>query len=591
MRGCAARSAAKVDNRPVGTERQRRSAASSAADGGARRPRRRRSPLARLAAEARALVGGLRWSYLPPLMVYFAAGISGLTSIVGTFFVKEQLGLSAAFLASLTFWAGLPWVLKVPLGHLVDLFWRWKALMVWAGASLIAASLLIMVGLLADPDAMRRWMSIETWYVWSSLLGPVGYVMQDVVADAMTVEAVPRVDLRGRSLDERRVTAMHTTMQTLGRIAVVGGSLAVSIVNVTMLRDMQGMTPAERDAVFLDVYRLSLAVPVVSVLGVLLSGWQKRRAHARFTAHGLSAEDAARHASRRRERPPANPWMLLGGALFAVVSVAVGLADTGWGEETIFAVSLVVIGVLMWRLLRELPQADRSALLTTAMLIWVFRATPSAGPGVGWWMIDALGFDEAFLAKLSLTGEVVAIAALLGFRRFMAERSIQSILVVLTLAWTALALPMLGMAHGLHEWTAARTGGVVDARLIALVNTALESPLGQVAAVPMLAWVARCAPERLKATFFAVMVSFTNLALAAGQLGTKWLNRLFVVTREVRDESGTVTVPADYERIGDLLATTTALGLVLPLAAVGIAKLVQQRRRHARGASTRAAAG
>ena len=30
-----------------------------------------------------------KWSYLPPLMVYVAAGISGLTGIVGTFFVKE----------------------------------------------------------------------------------------------------------------------------------------------------------------------------------------------------------------------------------------------------------------------------------------------------------------------------------------------------------------------------------------------------------------------------------------------------------------------------------------------------------------------
>jgi hypothetical protein len=35
----------------------------------------------------------LRLSYLPPLMVYMAAGISGLTGIVGTFFVKEYLGL------------------------------------------------------------------------------------------------------------------------------------------------------------------------------------------------------------------------------------------------------------------------------------------------------------------------------------------------------------------------------------------------------------------------------------------------------------------------------------------------------------------
>ena len=29
-----------------------------------------------------------KWTYLPPLMVYMAAGISGLTGIVGTFLLK-----------------------------------------------------------------------------------------------------------------------------------------------------------------------------------------------------------------------------------------------------------------------------------------------------------------------------------------------------------------------------------------------------------------------------------------------------------------------------------------------------------------------
>ncbi|MEN8133852.1 MAG: hypothetical protein ABFS45_27580, partial [Pseudomonadota bacterium] len=65
-----------------------------------------------------------RLSYLPPLMVYVAYGVSGLTAIVGTFFVKDYLGLSAEFLAALGFWAGIPWALKMPLGHLVDLIWR-----------------------------------------------------------------------------------------------------------------------------------------------------------------------------------------------------------------------------------------------------------------------------------------------------------------------------------------------------------------------------------------------------------------------------------------------------------------------------------
>jgi hypothetical protein len=78
-------------------------------------------------------------------MVYLAAGVAGFTGIIESFFIKEKLGLSAAFLAGLAFWAGLPWALKMPLGHLVDLFWRRKYLFVYLGASIMAISLLIMV--------------------------------------------------------------------------------------------------------------------------------------------------------------------------------------------------------------------------------------------------------------------------------------------------------------------------------------------------------------------------------------------------------------------------------------------------------------
>ena len=165
------------------------------------------------------IVTEMRLSYLPPLMVYFAAGVSGFTGIVESFYVKQELGLSAAFLAGLGFWAGLPWALKMPVGHLVDLFWRRKAIFVYIGAILMAASLLIMVGLTGSKDQMARYLAPGTWYVISSLLSPIGFVLQDVVADAMTVEAVPLVDARGAPYPDDRVKLMHTTMQTLGRFA------------------------------------------------------------------------------------------------------------------------------------------------------------------------------------------------------------------------------------------------------------------------------------------------------------------------------------------------------------------------------------
>jgi len=112
----------------------------------------------------------------------------------------------------------------------------------------------------------------------------------------------------------------------------------------------------------------------------------------------------------------------------------------------------------------------------------------------------------------------------------------------------------------------------VDARFIALVDTALESPLGQIAMIPMLAWIANSAPQRLKATYFAVMAAFVNLALSLSQLLTKALNQWFVITREIKDAAGAVTVSADYSELGGLLIVVMLLGFTLPMLAIFIAK-------------------
>jgi hypothetical protein len=520
----------------------------------------------------------MRWSYLPPLMVYVAAGISGLTGIVGTFFVKEYLGLSAEFLAALGFWAGLPWALKMPVGHLVDLVWKRKAGLVYLGASLLAASVLIMIGLLADRAAMTAVMPAETWYVLAALLAPVGYVLQDVVADAMTVEAVPRVDEDGRPVPEDERKLMHTTMQTLGRVAIIGGSVLVALANVVLFSGVAALPEAAKAAKYLQVYQLALIIPVVSVLGVALAGLIRRRDHARLVRRGFSAAEADRLLAVQPQRPPVNWWILGGGLAFTVVSLSVGLGDVAMGQEIVFAASMSIVLFLMWRLVRELEPEPRNTLVGTALVVFVFRALPSPGAGSTWWMIDVLKFDQQFLATLSLIGSTLTLAGLFVFRRFMAERSITYIVGFLTIAGSLLFLPTIGMYYGLHEWTAARTGGVVDARFIALIDTALESPLGQIAMVPMLAWIARSAPDRLKATYFAVMASFTNLALSAGQLGTKYLNRLFVVTREVRDPAtGAVKVAQDYSQLGDLFLTVLAVGLALPFLAILFVKTTRFR--------------
>ncbi len=521
-----------------------------------------------------------RWSYLPPLMIYLAAGVQGLTAIVGTFFIKEYLDLSAAFLAGLAFWAGIPWVLKMPIGHLVDLMWRRKALLVYLGAALITLSILIMYGVIAHTAAMDAVLRVEIWFVIATLLAPTGYVVQDVVADAMTVEAVPTIDEHGNAYPEDQIKTMHTTMQTLGRFAIIGGLAAVAALNITMFDGVEAMSEQMKIEIYSKIYLMALAIPLLSVSGVILGGVMLRRRARMLREHGEdhAAIDKLLFAPAEETHP--NWWILGGSLVFAVFTLTMGISQVPLAQEIIFVGSMSIVLFLMYRLMLELEPEARNMLIGTAVIIFVFRAVPLPGPGYGWFEIDELGFDQQFLSVLSLIASVLTLVGMVVLRPMMARRSIAFVVVVLTIAGGILMLPNIGLYYGLHEWTAARTAGVVDARFIAIVDTAIESPLGQIAMIPMLAWIARNAPAHLKATFFAVMASFTNLALSASSLGTKYLNEIYVITREVRDRvENVVTGEADYSELGVLLIVVTVIAVAAPLLTVAV---IQRSRLHTR---------
>ncbi len=516
----------------------------------------------------------MRMSYLPPLMVYIAAGVSGLTGIVGTFFVKDYLGLSAAFLAALGFWAGIPWALKMPVGHLVDLFWKWKSALVFLGAGLIAASLGIMVGLIEYTDSMRQVMTVEAWFVLSTLLAPIGYVVQDVVADAMTVEAVPRFDERGTEIEEGPRRLMHTTMQTLGRIAIIGGTVLVAMINIVMFADAGELAESETASIYARIYTMAMIIPIISVSGVALGEYLKYLHRKQLRGQGLNQDLIQAMMSAQQEKPQPN-WWILGGSLgFVIFTLTMGLSDVPFSQEIIFAGSMAIVIFLISRITGSLDRNARSVLVGTAVLVFVFRAVPGPGAGATWWTIDELSFDQQFLSVLTLIASTLTLLGMLIFRRFMAERSMAYIIGFLTLAGAVMSLPNIAMYYGVHEWTSSVTGGVVDARFIALIDTTLESPLGQIAMIPMLAWIANSAPSTLKATFFAVMASFTNLALSARELGTKYLNQIFFVSREVTDAAtGEVTVAANYDELGYLLISAAIIGLLAPFVAIVLVKI------------------
>jgi hypothetical protein len=266
--------------------------------------------------------------------------------------------------------------------------------------------------------------------------------------------------------------------------------------------------------------------------------------------------------SRRSQEAPAagvapprlSGYILGAGAAFVLLSLVLALGHVPFKEEIIFCGSLGVIALLMRRVLADLDADKRREIIAIAVIIFVFRAMPGAGAGAGWWQIDQLGFDEAFMGTLRQVSSLLAIAGMLALRGWMARRPVPYLVVFLSVYGTVMTLPFLGMFYGLHEWTEANLG--FGARTIALIDTMADSPLGQVAMIPMLAWIAKEAPRNQKATYFAVMAAFTNLALSASQLGTKYLNRVFVVER------------GRYDDLGALMIVSMTLSLLLPIAAV-----------------------
>jgi hypothetical protein len=352
----------------------------------------------------------------------------------------------------------------------------------------------------------------------------------------------------------------------------------VSLANVYLFADVEAMSEADKVATYILIYEMALAIPVISVLGVALAGFIKRRDLRRLMAKGLDQADAKQRLERPVQITTPNWWILGGSLVFAVFTVGMGLSNLPYNQEIIFVGSMAIVIFLMSRLMQALDSEARLYLLGTAIIIFVFRAMPGPGAGQTWWMIDELAFDQQFLSVLALIGSTLALAGTLHLPA-LHGRALHGLYSGLPDPAHQHLLP----AYRRHVLRAAQLDGRSHrghcrCPIHRHRRHGYRIPLGQIAMVPMLAWIANSAPDHLKATFFAVMASFSNLALSAGQLGTKYLNEVFLVTREVRDPlTGVVTVPADYGQLGDLMIAALLIGLILPLAAVLFVKVSRLR--------------
>jgi hypothetical protein len=465
-------------------------------------------------------VKAFRLQYLPLLMVYFAYGALGLVAVAQTFFERKALTLTPADLAQLGVWLALPWAIKMVFGELVDtvaFLGSRRRSYVFLGAGLVATSLVLMAG------AAGGWITFasrDTLYIAASLMSVLGVVLQDVVADAMSTEVVPRSNQDGTPREQSAIDYDLGMVQALGRLALYLGILLTARLAGWLAQTYSYET----------VFLIGLVIPLVSVTGAVLV---------------------------RLEPGESRPtdWRILGGGLaFGAFVVAVGIAAVPFAQEIVFVVSLAVIVAMLVRVTQDVAPETRRRIAFVALLIFAFRAVPGVGAGYSWFTMDRLGFDEAFFGRLNELGAFLGLAAAWLLSDTINRQPVARVLLWLTIAGTILAAPNFMLVLGVHEWTEQAFG--LGARGIALIDTAAQSPLVQVSMIPMLTLIAIYAPPSQRATWFALMGSFMNLALVAGQLQTKYLNQILSVDRGA------------YDNLVSLLSAVTAIGFFVPLAAI-----------------------
>jgi hypothetical protein len=465
-------------------------------------------------------VRAMRREYLPLLMVYFAYGAMGLTAVAEAFWIKKGLTWTPAELSALAVWLTLPWTVKMVFGELVDtvpIFGSQRRAYVFIGAGMIAVSFVLLSG------AAGGWITVlpaDRLYVAASILSVTGLVVQDVVADAMSTEVVARTNPDGSPRPKAEIDHDLGMVQVLGRLALSFGIFAVAGLSGVLAQWLPYET----------VFLLGLVVPLISVSGAIL----------------VRLETSERHPT---------DWRILGGGLvFGVFVAALALSGLDFSQEIVWAVSMAVVIWMLGRVTHEIDHATRMRIVYAAIIIFAFRATPGVGEGFRWFEIDVLGFDEAFFGILQQLGAAIAILATWFLSDLITRKPAATVLLWITILGTILALPSIALVYRLDLVTDQLIG--IDARGIALIDSAAASPLVHLSIIPLLTLIAVYAPAGHRATWFALMASLMNLALTAGALGTKYLNLIFQVNR------------GDYDRLPALVIAAVVFAFVLPIATI-----------------------
>ena len=194
-------------------------------------------------------------------------------------------------------------------------------------------------------------------YLAFSVLIAVGFMIQDVVADALSVEIAESDEEIGQ-------------IQTLGRMALLIGGISVGYLSgvLTGPHRLRGTLRGGRSLLPLIV---AATVPFIRL----------RRVDGDAVVASPSAATGPLGGGKAR-------LVLLVGLGYALLGATLEALAVPYSREIVLVVSAALIVLLLHRV------GISHGVAVAGIVIFLFRATPTVGQGYSYWAIDRLGFDQ-----------------------------------------------------------------------------------------------------------------------------------------------------------------------------------------------------
>lgn len=438
------------------------------------------------------------------LLIYFLIGFSSFTSVSFIFIKKGLLGITATDWVSIGIWASLPWSIKVLYATVIDQIPLFKSN---RKSYLILSALLMAVGNLLILDLIYfKTLSLSPYGLLaiSGFILSSGVVMADIIADTLAIDIV------------KRIQNTKEYQYQLGRVGVnsrlsqmAGSLLAAGITGIVA-------------TVFLpyQVFLYWLAIPTILIIGALV----------------LEVKEPV-------VRPGLDTRLFKAGFIFLLTSMgSLLLLGPDKSQIPVFIFSLGFIIYLGKDFILELSSDIRQLFIYSVLAVFMFRVMPSASEPVEWWMIGHLKLDELFFGNLRIISALTGFVSLFLFKNWVSRSSLVRLLIIFSIFQAVLDLPILMAYYNIgHPET------------LLIFDTAVASPLGNLAMIPLHILLSQYAPEKNRAIYVAVTAAFVNLSLTAGDLILKGLTSVFVVTQ------------TDYSQLGKLIASCIIVSLLFSI--------------------------